>query len=295
MDSDFDSDSDSDFDSRSKTKSKFSTISIRPPSSASSVNSSGNKERFSPEDSLAELYVNKDCFKDTDTVTKSTMDNLAFLYTENLVDVKLPDKITKANMCRNFKAGINPIISKVRAPNSKFCSGLASPYVRRSLHSSMMTLCIKSTTDSTMYGFLTMGVARGKRSKKDNDKINIIDIDIVCANSDYSGVGTYMVQVVKKMAPILDCSRITLQSVTEALPFYLKNKFECDDDYCPMMYDLDNDSDNDVNKPRNILRSKPNRFRSEYRSRPNGGSKSKVKSKSKSKKGKNHKRTYRKL
>jgi hypothetical protein len=289
MDSDFDSDSNSDSNSDSDSNSKSSNKSIHSESEL--------KERFSPEDSLAELYVNKECFKDVNIVDGVTMDNLFFLYTENLVDVKLPDKITKASMCRNFKAGINPIIAKVRASKSKFCSGLASPYVRRSLHSSMMTLCIKSTSNSTIYGFLTMDIARNKKGRGD-DKINIIEIDVVCANSDYSGVGTYMFQMVKKMAPILDCSRITLQSVTGALPFYLKNKFECDDDYCPMMYDLDNDDDDDNNnKPKNIIRSKPNRFRSEFRSKSRSKSKTKSKTKTKTKTNggqrKVHKRTYR--
>jgi hypothetical protein len=59
-----------------------------------------------------------------------------------------------------------------------------------------------------------------------------IYIHILCANSRYKKVGTEFINIIKNIATKLDYNEIHLQSVTEAINFYIKLNFKCYKDSC---------------------------------------------------------------
>lgn len=59
-----------------------------------------------------------------------------------------------------------------------------------------------------------------------------IYIHILCANSRYKKVGTEFINIIKDIATKLNYNEIHLQSVTEAINFYIKLNFKCYKDSC---------------------------------------------------------------
>jgi hypothetical protein len=66
-----------------------------------------------------------------------------------------------------------------------------------------------------------------------NFKKDYIYLDLICANAQIRGSGTIMLENLDKIANALSLTEIKLSSVTNALAFYMKKEFECDD-LCPM-------------------------------------------------------------
>ena len=59
-----------------------------------------------------------------------------------------------------------------------------------------------------------------------------IYIHILCANSKYKKVGTEFINIIKDIATKLNYNEIQLESVTEAINFYIKLNFKCYKDSC---------------------------------------------------------------
>jgi hypothetical protein len=57
-------------------------------------------------------------------------------------------------------------------------------------------------------------------------------IYLLCANPKYKKVGTALVNMIKEITTKLDYDEIQLNSVTDAVDFYLKMNFKCDNDKC---------------------------------------------------------------
>lgn len=59
-----------------------------------------------------------------------------------------------------------------------------------------------------------------------------IYIHILCGNTQYKKVGTEIINIIKDIATKLDYNEIQLDSVTDAIDFYIKLKFKCYKDSC---------------------------------------------------------------
>ena len=63
----------------------------------------------------------------------------------------------------------------------------------------------------------------------EGDTVNVpaIKIEILCGSPRVKGVGTNLVKQIKRICDLVNIRYITLSSLTEAVPFYLKTDFEC--------------------------------------------------------------------
>ena len=77
--------------------------------------------------------------------------------------------------------------------------------------------------DSTLVGYSVFDLKPQKQ---------IIYIHILCANSKYKKVGTEFINIIKDIATKLNYNEIQLESVTEAINFYIKLNFKCYKDSC---------------------------------------------------------------
>ena len=57
--------------------------------------------------------------------------------------------------------------------------------------------------------------------------VPVVKIDVLCGSSRYRGAGTKLVEQVSRICRVVGVRYITLNSLTEAVPFYLKTGFEC--------------------------------------------------------------------
>ena len=77
--------------------------------------------------------------------------------------------------------------------------------------------------DSTLVGYSVFDLKMKEKH---------IYIHILCANTQYKKVGTEIINVIKHIATKLDYDEIQLNSVTDAIDFYIKLKFKCYKDSC---------------------------------------------------------------
>ena len=103
--------------------------------------------------------------------------------------------------------------------SGRFCEGINMDFVKESLVSADAILLVAEK--KAVYGFATLVF------KSDE---NLLYIDLICTNIEVKGCGTYMLEMLKEL------SSIQLSSVTSAVPFYLKNHFECDDGLCKLRH-----------------------------------------------------------
>ena len=77
--------------------------------------------------------------------------------------------------------------------------------------------------DSTLVGYSVFDLKMKEKH---------IYIHILCANTQYKRVGTEFFNIIKHIATKLDYDEIQLNSVTDAIDFYIKLKFKCYKDSC---------------------------------------------------------------
>ena len=77
--------------------------------------------------------------------------------------------------------------------------------------------------DSTLVGYSVFDLKMKEKH---------IYIHILCANTKYKRVGTEFFNIIKHIATKLDYDEIQLDSVTDAIDFYIKLKFKCYKDSC---------------------------------------------------------------
>jgi pimeloyl-CoA synthetase len=59
-----------------------------------------------------------------------------------------------------------------------------------------------------------------------------IYIHILCGNTKYKKIGTEIINIIKKITTQVDYNEIQLDSVTDAIDFYIKLNFKCYKDSC---------------------------------------------------------------
>ena len=77
--------------------------------------------------------------------------------------------------------------------------------------------------DSTLVGYSVFDLKMKEKH---------IYIHILCANTKYKRVGTEFFNIIKDIASKLNYNEIQLNSVTDAIDFYIKLKFKCYKDSC---------------------------------------------------------------
>ena len=146
----------------------------------------------------------------------------------------------------------------------EFCTNLTPEYISDSLDDCDAVLRIESSAirNKILYGFAIIAF-------KDSE----LYIDTICANSSVKGAGTYMIQLLTDIARHSGLSSITLNSVTSAVGFYIKQGFRCngDDGLCPMSKTISTlgGKRKRKHKSRKSLHKKNKRSRRTYRRRLN--------------------------
>ena len=77
--------------------------------------------------------------------------------------------------------------------------------------------------DSTLVGYAVFDLVMKEKH---------IYVHILCANTQYKKVGTEIINIIKDAAVKLDYNEIQLNSITDAIDFYIKLKFKCAKDSC---------------------------------------------------------------
>jgi hypothetical protein len=77
--------------------------------------------------------------------------------------------------------------------------------------------------DSTLIGYTVFDLKIKEKQ---------IYVHILCANTQYKRVGTEIINIIKDIATKLDYNEIQLDSVTDAIDFYIKLNFKCYKDSC---------------------------------------------------------------
>jgi hypothetical protein len=77
--------------------------------------------------------------------------------------------------------------------------------------------------DSTLVGYSVFDLKMKEKH---------IYIHILCGNTKYKKVGTEIINIIKKITTQVDYNEIQLDSVTDAIDFYIKLNFKCYKDSC---------------------------------------------------------------
>lgn len=110
-----------------------------------------------------------------------------------------------------------------------FCAGVKRSYIEESIHSEQTNLIVtieRIISPQRLLGFALV------RLYKDT-----FEIDVICSAKEVKGVGTELIRITKHIGQLFGQKTLTLNSVTEALGFYMKLGFECND-LCPMKVDI---------------------------------------------------------
>ncbi len=89
----------------------------------------------------------------------------------------------------------------------------------------------------------------------DDDEEEYIKIELLCG-SDVPGIGSLLLQEVQSLAKNLHIKHLQLESLTDALPFYVKKGFECSGDGCLMEKKIEGGFRKPCRKTRRIGRTK---------------------------------------
>ena len=147
---------------------------------------------------------------------------------ENATDLEVfpKEESKESEKDKLFKKARDSIYTEIKN-TKKFCDGLYMSFVKDSLKTCDAILKIESsmTRSKQMYGFAAINFLRNSKS---------LYIDTVCTNTDIKKTGTYIINVLTKICQQLSIESIKLSSATQAVPFYLKTEFECDD-VCKMI------------------------------------------------------------
>ena len=105
----------------------------------------------------------------------------------------------------------------------KFCDGVDYGFIEESLEFCDLMVILKDPISFKLVGFCTLMF-----------KAKHVYLDVICTNPKTKGVGTEILNVLDKINKVLKIEYIKLESITSAMPFYLKKDFECDN-VCKMV------------------------------------------------------------
>lgn len=114
------------------------------------------------------------------------------------------------------------LVNVLNDPASNWCEGVNLEYVKDTLMEDHIMLVVVKHKQ-VLLGFSAINVY--------SDRMNL---EIICTNNNYKGVGTHLNTLIHDLAVDLDVDSIGLEAVTSAVGFYLKVGYECVDDLCPM-------------------------------------------------------------
>jgi hypothetical protein len=109
--------------------------------------------------------------------------------------------------------------------SDNFGEGINLEFISTSLKEADAILFIEtietnSRDNKTIYGFSTLNFINFK---------NVLHLDLICSNNNVKGCGSYILNLLKEICAFVNLDSIILNSVTSAIPFYLKNHFICDE------------------------------------------------------------------
>jgi hypothetical protein len=139
-----------------------------------------------------------------------------------------------------YESITKPLMNIIKQPGSKWCDGVEEEYVEYIFNNCNGIIVLKHAEE--LLGFCSIIFKKSH-----------IHIDIICTNNEYKGVGTVMINAINDIGYDLDMDKVTLESITTAVGFYLKMGYKCVDDVCPMDKDIETRS-----QPRKTMKRKYN-------------------------------------
>jgi hypothetical protein len=123
----------------------------------------------------------------------------------------------------DYKTTCKELLKVLADPRSNWCDGVSLDYVKDTFEGEEHLMLIVVKHRGVLLGFSAINVYA--------DRMNL---EIICTNNNYKGVGTYMNTLINDIAVDIDVESIGLEAVTTAVGFYLKVGYECVDDLCAM-------------------------------------------------------------
>jgi len=120
-----------------------------------------------------------------------------------------------------YKKVSNNLVKTLQSPGTEWCDGVNLDYISYTFNESNLLIIVKHKT--TVLGFSAINIY--------GDRMNL---EIICTNNAYKGVGTFMDTLLNDIAVDAGIESIGLEAVTTAVGFYLKTGYNCVDDLCPM-------------------------------------------------------------
>lgn len=110
-----------------------------------------------------------------------------------------------------------------------FCAGVKRSYIQDSIHSEQTNLILtieRVTPPQRLLGFALVRLYE-----------DTFEIDVLCSAREVKGVGSALIEITKHIGQLFGQKTLRLESVTEAVGFYTKLGFECDE-LCPMKVEI---------------------------------------------------------
>ena len=110
------------------------------------------------------------------------------------------------------------VLQNMNDNKDDFCNGLNPEYIDNSLTNCNAIISLENNANDIIC-FATLFFKLP----------NTINIDVICSNNLYKGGGNAIIDKIVEICKIIHIKFITLSSLTEALGFYTKKQFECDE------------------------------------------------------------------
>jgi hypothetical protein len=126
-----------------------------------------------------------------------------------------PSSYDDSNYADEYKKICDDIIKHVK--DRRFCTNINPEYIEESLDETDIIITV--VDDEGVYcGFVLLEIY--KRSKS-------IHIQLMCANNTMKGTGKYMSDRIDELCKTLKVSRVQIEAVDSAVPFWRKQGYEC--------------------------------------------------------------------
>jgi ankyrin repeat protein len=148
------------------------------------------------------------------------------------------DVTSKVNGSKTIVSGYD-LIKTFIAPISDICTSIGEGYRLQSLSESNLIIAYYTTEEGKSDNEKLIGFVTAKYRPN-----QFIDIDLICTNYRYKGVGKQLIQIVKDIAKESAIPKITLNSVLPSVPFYTYQGFNVNtekidiDLLLPMKYNM---------------------------------------------------------
>jgi hypothetical protein len=147
------------------------------------------------------------------------------------------DVTSKVNGSKTIVSGYD-LIKTFIAPISDICTSIGEGYRLQSLSKSNLIIAYYTSEEGKSDNEKLIGFVTAKYSPN-----QFIDIELICTNYRYKGVGKQLIQIVKDIAKESAIPKITLTSVLPSVPFYSYQGFDVnteklDIDLLPMKYNM---------------------------------------------------------